>query len=85
VGTIEDGAHVYRINNVMFFSLTADTYDNLAENGSAYIHQRDTSSMQMQALDDPSDQYETLKHPCNQIVSVVLKLVVHINDTSSIE
>jgi hypothetical protein len=41
--------------------------------------------MQMQALDDPSDQYETLKHPCNQIVSVVLKLVVHINDTSSIE
>lgn len=83
LGTVEDGAHVYQINNVMFFSLTTDTFDNLADNGASYIHQRDLSAMQTQALDDPADQYETLKHPCHQIVSDKMWPEILTNNISS--
>jgi hypothetical protein len=74
VGDI-DGSTVFRINNVLFFSLTSERYDKIADNGASFIVERDfvpQYQMQMSALDNAEDpqqqQYETLKHPCQALV-----------------
>lgn len=65
VGDIE-GSAIYRINNVMFFSLVSDKYDELVENGASYLQQRDPG-LQPISLDNANDQMETLRHPCQPL------------------
>jgi hypothetical protein len=64
IGEIE-GSRIYRINNVIFFSLTSSKYDQITENGSSFIQLRDLSSIN---LDGTQDQFETIRHPCSYLV-----------------
>lgn len=70
------------VDNVMFFSLTSKKYDQVANNGAAYLQKRDPSTMsggyqsaanvdymvEQATAGGLSEQYETVKHPCRELV-----------------
>ena len=72
-----DGSTIYRINNVMFFSLTSNKYDDVISNGSAFIQARDSSASggataagsfyDNYGMEGGESQYETVKHPCSAL------------------
>jgi hypothetical protein len=69
VGTI-DNSMIYCINNVLFFSLTKSKYDNITEDGSAYLQLREVPlNYQGGGFESGVDQYETVRHPCQHLVS----------------
>ena len=61
---------IYQVNNVLFFSLTSQKYDNIADNGASYVLKRDLTPFQISQLENPADQFETVRHPCRELVSI---------------
>ncbi|KAI3639961.1 hypothetical protein MIR68_002002 [Amoeboaphelidium protococcarum] len=66
VGKME-GSSIYRINNVMFFSLTNPRYDNVSDNGSSYLVKKEFSgggNVQFGPDGQLIEDYESIRHPC---------------------
>ena len=69
LGVIEKST-IYSIDNVMFFSLTTNKYDQISENGLSYIQAKEfqqTFQTDYGYDSQGTEQYESIRHPCNQI------------------
>lgn len=79
MGNVE-GSMVYQINNVLFFSLTNQKYDNYSDNGASFVQKRDLTQYQVSQLESPADQFETVKHPCRELVNYYFEQSLHFID-----
>lgn len=64
-----EGSEVFVINNVIFYSLESDKYDQITTNGQSYIRKK---PIQWNQYDDglnsyPEDEFEAVRHPCYHI------------------
>lgn len=66
VGDLELSS-IYRVNNVIFFSLTTDKYDNTSADGASFTQQKDLTYQAPGSYDNYPEQLETLRHPCQHL------------------
>jgi hypothetical protein len=64
VGILEDQS-IYRINNVMFFSLISDQYDEISDDGKSYVVSREIIAYESNL--DSTEVNERFKHPCRDV------------------